>query len=506
MFLESNAFARTVDEHRFRGLYLEGDEVTHDARDDHPRQMLEVVGFYSGMDRHGGWDPVPIVVTMGGAGGAAEHGFFTDTLAKVRADLIAAGSLDAVYLCNHGAMITTEEEDGDGLFFATVRDAVGPDVPLVATLDPHGNMSDLMLDSVDAVVAYRTDPHVDQRERGEEAADLLHEIWSGMKPRPVMVKLPIVAPNVSLFTDHGPFAELITMGQDMLVPEICNVSILGGFAFSDTSKNGLAIIVTGRDDDTVARELARDLADHGWQNRHRFIADAISIDEAVERSVAAGLDPQLPAMVMSDLGDNCGAGGPANSLWMIEALHQADAQRVLIVNFRDRHLVQAAHAAGIGNTMSATFTGDDWDRDGDATYSVDAIVLGLHDGPVVGRRGIVAGKTLTPGPMALLDLGGVQVVVTSHTAVGNDPIFSEALGVDLSTVQTIVVKVRSSFPVAYDEFVAPEHMLFVDTPGRTSPMLHRMPFERLPRPVHPLDDNFDWTNPLASTTSTPTPP
>jgi microcystin degradation protein MlrC len=144
------------------------------------------------------------------------------------------------------------------------------------------------------------------------------------------------------------------------------------------------------------------------------------------------------------------------------------------------------------------FTGDDWGRDGHTTYSAEVTVLGLHDGPVVGRRGIVAGKTLTPGQMALLDLGGVQVVVTSHTAVGNDPIFSEALGVDLSTIRTIVVKVRSSFPVAYDEFVAPEDMLFVDTPGRTSPMLHRMPFERLPRPVHPLDDDVEWANPLAS--------
>ncbi len=98
--------------------------------------------------------------------------------------------------------------------------------------------------------------------------------------------------------------------------------------------------------------------------------------------------------------------------------------------------------------------------------------------------------------MALLDVDGVQVVVTSHTAVGNDPIFAEALGVDFSTVRTIVVKVRSSFPVAYDEFVVAKNMLFIDTPGRTSPMLDRMPFRHLPRPVHPLDTNVTWTNPL----------
>ncbi len=416
---------------------------------------------------------------------------------RVAAGLGDAGPLDAVYLCNHGAMITTEEEDGDGVFTAAVRAAVGADVPIVATLDPHGNVSDRMLDSVDIVVAYRTDPHVDQFERGEEAADLLHELWAGMQPHMVAVRLPIVPPNVSLFTDEGPFAEMVAMGERSVSADIANVSVLGGFAFADTSHNGLMVIVTGRDNEASARELARDLADLGWSNRHRFICDPTSLDEAIELAVAAGENTSLPSMVFSDLGDNCGAGGPVNTLWMLEALHGAGAQEVLIVNFRDRRLVQAAQEAGIGNTMTARFTGDDWGRDDEATYSAEARVLALHDGHLVARRGIVAGKSLYAGPMALVDIGGVQVVVTSRAAVGNDPVYSEALGVNLAAVQTIVVKVRSSFPPAYDEFVRPENMLFIDTPGRTSPMLHRMPFKRLPRPAYPLDDGFQWTNPLS---------
>ncbi len=276
------------------------------------------------------------------------------------------------------------------------------------------------------------------------------------------------------------------------------MSILGGFAFSDSSHNGLTIIVTGRGDDSAARELARELADLGWANRDRFVCEPTSVDEAVDRAVAAGEDPTLPAMVFSDLGDNCGAGGPVNTLWMLEALHGAGATGVLIVNFRDRRLVRAAHDAGVGNSMMARFTGDDWGRDGDTTFTAEARVVALHDGHLVGRRGIVAGKSLYAGPMALLDLGGVRVVVTSRAAVGNDPVYSEALGVDLAAVRTIVVKVRSSFPPAYDEFVRPENMLFVDTPGRTSPMLQRMPFRRLPRPAYPFDEGFQWANPLSS--------
>ena len=498
MFLESNAFARDVSERGFRGsVYLEGDEVSTDALAQNPRVMGEVSGFYRRMAELGPWEPVPILYTMSG-GGAAEHSFFEATVAKAVEGLRAAGPLDAVYLCNHGAMITTEEEDGDGTFAAAVRAAVGPDVPVVATLDPHGNVSELLLDSVDVIVAYRTDPHVDQYERGEEAADILYELWDGMEPQVVSVRLPIVPPNVSLFTDEGPFAELIAMGESRRTAAIANVSILGGFAFSDTSHNGLMIIVTGRTDVVAARELASDLADAAWASRGRFVCEPTSMDAAVDLAVAAGEDPSLPAMVFSDLGDNCGAGGPVNTLWMLEALHEAGAQGVLIVNFRDRRLVQAAHDVGVGETLVACFTGDEWGRDGQTTFAAEARVLAVHDGHLVGRRGIVAGKRLYAGPMALLDLGGVSVVVTSRAAVGNDPVYSESLGVDLAAVRTIVVKVRSSFPPAYDEFVQPENMHFIDTPGRTSPMLQRMPFVRLPRPVYPLDEGFEWTNPLSS--------
>lgn len=173
MFIESNAFARTAGERQWRGLYLEGDEVSDDARAEHPRQPFEVVGFYEAMDQLGDWEAVPILNTVAGAGGACEHGFFVDTLGKVSEALASAGSLDGVYVCNHGAMITTEEEDADGVFFAAVRNAVGPDVPIVATLDPHGNVSERMVDSVDVVdTPGRTSP-------------LLHRMPLHNLPRPV---------------------------------------------------------------------------------------------------------------------------------------------------------------------------------------------------------------------------------------------------------------------------------------------------------------------------------
>jgi microcystin degradation protein MlrC len=497
MFLESNRFAMTMGAERFKqSVHFSGDDITCDARSDSPRIMKEYVGFYAGMDSRGDWEPVPILVSGCGAGGAADHGFFREVLGEIEHRLAEAGPLDGVYIGNHGAMITTEEQDADGVFFSEIRRMVGDDVPIVATLDPHGNVSDRMVESVDIVISYITDPHVDHADRGAEVAGLLHELWDGMTPHVVTVRLPIVPPNVATFTGSGAFGEMVDMGQSQLQPEIANVSILGGFAFSDTWKNGLFIMVTGRNEEGPAHELARNLANYGWANRERFICEAESMEGAVARIVKTGQDPSLPPSIYSDLGDNCGAGGPACTTWMLEAVHKAGAGGVLIMNFCDPELAAEAHEKGAGATFTATFHGDDWGDEGQKNYIAEAKILALYDDTVVGRHGIVKGKTIYPGPMALLDIGGVQVLLISRRVVGNDPIYAESLGVDLSTVRSIVVKVRSSFPVGFDEFITAENIHFVDTPGRTSPMLSRMPFENLPRPVYPLDSGFAWNNPL----------
>lgn len=498
MFLESNSFSTPMTKADFHAyLHLTGDAILQDAESANPRQMKESVGFQSEIRRRGGIDPVPLILTSGSTGGPVEHAFLEETIAAAQDAIRAAGPLDGLYICNHGAMTTTEDEDGDGLFYAAMRAAVGPDLPIVATLDPHANVSDRMLGAVDAVVAYRTDPHVDHKERGAEATALLTEIWDGMRPEIVAVRLPIVPPNVSLFTAAGPFAELVQLGQARMSPAIASVSVLGGFAFSDTSKNGLHVIVTGRNDRAAATALCREIAELAWANRDRFICEAMPVQEAVARAVATGNDPTLPRTIYSDLGDNCGAGGPANTLWMLEAMHAAGARGVLIAHFCDPALARLAHEKGVGARFDADFAGDPWQRDDGGRFGAPVEVLALHQGDLVGRHGIIKGRTVNAGRTALLKLDEMFVTVTERRAQCNDPVYLEALGVDLSSLRGLVVKLRATFRNAFDEDFAPDDMLFVDTPGRTSPMLSRLPFERLPRPVLPLDEGVEWAWPCA---------
>ena len=251
MFLESNRYAAVVSREKFRVVY--GDNSIDDALSEAPRLLKEGQGFFKQMDDDGTWQPIPVAMILGGAGGPADDRFICEEIEKIRVEIERNLPLDGVYILNHGAMTTTEQEDPDGLLYETVRRAVGPNTPIVTTVDLHANISERMVDSASVIVAYRTDPHVDQYDCGKEAASILLEMLSGMRPVVRSIRVPIVAPNVSLLTDNGPYGDLIDYGQSKIGQDILNVSIVAGFAYSDTADNGLHVIVVARESAATAQ-------------------------------------------------------------------------------------------------------------------------------------------------------------------------------------------------------------------------------------------------------------
>ena len=152
------------------------------------------------------------------------------------AALAESGPVDAVYVSNHGALTTTESHDPDGEMVARIREAVGQDAAIVVTLDLHANISERLVEASDLIVGYQTNPHVDMRERGEEAAQCLRMILAGARPEAAFVRLPLTPASVVLLTREGPYADLIDYGQRRkreLAGTIFNVSIFGGFVFGD---------------------------------------------------------------------------------------------------------------------------------------------------------------------------------------------------------------------------------------------------------------------------------
>jgi microcystin degradation protein MlrC len=470
--LESNAFAPPSEERHFRSLcYVEGDDITRHATRDVSSLPAEIPAFYREMES---WTPVPIIVTACEPGGPVEEGFFQRTLAAMRARLAAAGPIDAVYISNHGGMTSTAGPDPDGELYEMVRGAVGPRTPVVATVDLHANISERMVKNVDALISYRTNPHMDQAARARDAARLLKKLIGGIRTTRALVRLPLTPASVTLLTREGPYADAIAYGQTKVGSGVLDVSIVGGFVFSDTPKNGVAVVVNGEERAPV-REVALDIAGRIWEDRRRFVKRLTSIDDALR----AG-----PGHIWSDAGDNPGGGGTGKTTTLLRRLHEAGTQGVLYGNFHEPEIAAAAHAAGVGATMAAEFS---------EGVRLAAVVLQLTDGKCVGRRGIWAGRALDLGPTCALRIGGIAVIVVSKRKQCADPVFFEMHGLDIRAARIVVVKSRGHFRGGFDEFFPPERVLEVDTPGLTSPVIERLPFRGLPRPVFPLDPEVNWT-------------
>ena len=494
--IECNKFAPPATKAHFLAkCYLEGDAILEEARSPAPTMLPEIPGFVAAMDNDGTWAPVGIALAMTEPNGPVEHGFFEEFVATVTDRLKAALPVDGVYFCAHGAAVTTQEDDPEGVLFERVREIVGPDVPVVATFDLHANVSDRMVEEIDAFIGYRTNPHLDMRERGAEAAGVLHDLLAGAKTERVRMRLPVVPPTVTMLTAAGPYAEMIELGQRRrreLGGDIVNVSVMGGFAYGDTAKNGLSVIVTARRGKRARAEaLAREIADYGWAQRARFYPKLTALDEAVTKARACGGDPSLPALIFADVADNPGGGGRGNTMYLLRAFHEAGVKGALVGIIYDPPLAEEAQKHGLHYHFDARFNRAETTNFSEP-WSAPARVAALNDGNVVGRRGIYAGTRLRLGPCAALAIGGIMVVVVSHRAQCADPVFFEMMGLDIGKARSVVVKSRGHFRGGFDEFFTPERVVEVDLPGLTSPVLKNFAWTRLPRPVIPLDDNTEF--------------
>jgi microcystin degradation protein MlrC len=470
--LESNAFAPVSEERHFRSLcYAEGEDITREARKDVSALPAEIPGFYREMDALGKWTPVPVLVTAAEPGGPVDERFFQATLAAMRARLAAAGALDAVYISNHGAMVSTGGPDPDGELYAMVRSQVGPRTPVVATVDLHANISERMVANVEALISYRTNPHVDQAERAADAGRSLNEFLKGKRSQRAFVRLPLTPASVTLLTREGPYADAIAYGQTKVGDGVLDVSIVGGFVFGDTPKNGVAVIVNGVAGAEV-RGTALDIAERIWNDRKRFVKRLTSMEDAMAFSGKT---------IWSDAGDNPGGGGTGKTTTLLRKLYEAGAKDVLYGVFFEPQVAAAARGA---REINAVFS---------EGFSVPAKVLKTTDGRCVGSRGSIwAGRALDLGPTCALRIGGITVICASKRKQCADPVFFEMHGLDIRAARTVVVKSRGHFRAGFAEFFPPERVVEVDTPGLTSPVIERLDFKGLPRPVFPLDADAAW--------------
>ena len=494
--IECNRFSPVATAQDFEDdVDIRGNRIVVEGRAAASITLPDLPGFFTVMDATGPWTPVPIRVAQAQPGGPVEETFFKNFLAEIAAGLKSVLPLDGVFVSCHGAALAQGTDDPDGDLFETIRAVVGPDVPVVAVFDLHANVSHRMTDNVSVFVGYLENPHNDIRARGEEAAKHLRECLAGAQTAVTMVKVPIVSAPIALLTAQGPYADLINYGQTQVGGDIVNVSVMAGFAYSDSPKNGLTAVVTARNGKRdAAAALSLDIARRAWAMRERFKKEMMTLDDAVQFAVTVGRDARHKPIILADVADNPGGGARGNTTYLLQALKQAGAQGVVFGVFNDPAVAAEAHRLGEGATFAAHFNTKET-HEFSKPFSCEAKVLKLTDGTYVGRRGVLKGVSADMGPSALLDLGGIELVVITLRCQCMDPRQLETFGIDIAQARTVVVKSRGHFRGGFDEFFAHEQIYEVDCPGLTSPVLANFTWSKLPRPVYPLDEHTVWTPP-----------
>ena len=315
LHLEANAFApATTAEDFARQCVARGEEITALARAPNSHLPAELPGFFARMDATGPWTPVPVLIAAAPPGGPIEQAVFEGFLDEIGRGLSAALPIQGVYIASHGASAAVADEDSDGTLAALVRRIVGPAVPVVCSHDLHCNISERLVESVDAFVAYRTNPHVDMAARAAECADLLREaLGGGARFARAFIRLPLAPPTVTLLTASGPYADLVRDAEALMRddPRIANASISGGFVYSDLPKCGMAVTVTARNDDLAAaraRGAATRATRLGGAGRGtRGGASCPCRRRRTSRDAPGAAN--TPRSSSSDAGDNPGGGG-----------------------------------------------------------------------------------------------------------------------------------------------------------------------------------------------------
>ena len=401
---------------------------------------------------------------------------------------------DAVYLDLHGAMVTEDSDDGEGSLLADLRAALGPGTPIVASLDLHANVTQAMLAAADALVAYRTYPHVDMAWTGAAAYALLQAVPRHGKLSCHARRLPFLIPINGMCTMLEPARGLYAQLEEHARQSagIASLSFAPGFPAADFPECGP--VVWGHGSDAAAVRAAVDaLADAAIAAEARWAVAFLSPEDAVAQAIEAAHDstnnPGGRPIVIADTQDNPGAGGDSNTTGMLRALIAADAQDAALGLLWDPDAVQAALAAGVGATIRVALGGRSG-VPGDSPLEGEFIVEHLGDGKCRFEGPMMHGTLADVGPVATLRIGGVRVVVSSGKSQMLDRNLFRTGGVDPESQRIVVVKSSVHFRADFEPIA--HRVLVAKAPGPMKGDTADLPWRRLAEGIRtrPLGEAF----------------
>lgn len=441
----------------------------------------EMAGFIQGATQYDYTAHPTLMASATPAGPVTDDAFdrLTDMLIQ---HLKSIPKYDGLLLALHGALVAESYPDGDGEILRRLREALGRDLPIVVTLDQHANVSEQMVAESTALVIYKTTPHIDQRQRGLQAAELMMRILRDeVTPAQALAKPPMLLNILYHNTSVPPMAPILTAAKQLeMHTDVLAASVAVGYPYADVYEAGPAFVVTTDDNPKPAQTEADRLSDMLWRVREELTLDLPDAAQAVEQAVASEEHP----VILVEMGDNIGGGSPGDSTFVLAELQQQGASGFVVI-LCDPEGVQTCVQAGIGADV-ALDVGAKADNLHGSPVSIQGKVRLIHDGRYEETEPRHGGQRHhNQGLTAVIAVGDSLVVLTSRRQTPFSLHQLLSLGINPTEMRMIVVKAAVAFRAAYEPIAG--RIIEVDTPGLTAVNPLHFEYHNIRRPLFPLD-------------------
>jgi microcystin degradation protein MlrC len=457
-------------------------------------QAIEIYGAadfaFSGMidvaRARGAEIDVPVAAYAEPSGKVDDDAF--NTICEIICDAVKRGC-DALLLDLHGAMVTQSYDDGEGELLRRIRD-IDPDLPIAVALDFHTNLTATMVDNCTVIDGYRTYPHIDMYETGKRAAEsLFHIIDQGTKSRICWQALPMMTHMIKQTPSKQPMKDIMDLAIEAVDnTEILNASVFGGFPLADIPHVSLSAVTVESNKSFLGEGLLKQICALAWKRRYEFIFQPETFPESIRKARRYSSFP----VVIADHGDNCGAGGSADDLTVLEEMLQQGLSSILAGPFWDPQAVEKLFACGEGNDITLSIGGK---------ISVPTInqvghgltcsgkVIKLTDGRFTITGPMQTGLEVCLGRTAVLDTGDAKIVLCEQRWEPYDPGCFTHAGLDPENCRYILIKSRQHFRAGFESIA--QHIVLAAGPGVCSSDYTQFDFKHLVRPIFPLDPEMN---------------
>ena len=441
----------------------------------------EMGGFIQGATDYN-YTVYPTMMASATPAGRVTDDAFDRLTAMLIQHLNSVPKCEGVLLALHGAMVAESYPDGDGEVLRRLREALGRDLPIVVTLDQHTNVSEQMVAESTALVIYKTTPHIDQRQRGLQAAELMMRILrDGVVPTQALAKPRMLLNILYHVTSAEPMCTILNAAKQMEQdPKVLAANVAVGYPYADVYEAGPALVVVTDNNPQLARAEADRLSNMLWGIRGQLTLDLPDAGAAVQQAIGSEKRP----VILVEMGDNIGGGSPGDSTFILRELMEQRASGFVVVVY-DPEGVQSCIQAGVSGAVSLEVGGKMDNRHGDPVAIRGKVRL-IHDGQYIETEPRHGGQRHhNQGLTTVIDIGDSLVVLTSRRQTPFSLQQLLSLGINPSEMRMIVVKAAVAYRAAYEPIAG--EIIEVDTPGLTAVNPLHFEYHDVRRPLFPLD-------------------